>query len=175
MSRGIPIVSTNPKPLAPNAHVLGHFRHAAASGASAEQHVWHLELGMSGLLDLPRNEVIPADQRTAFDDALGDARRFSERLLPSRYPAEQITIGYRAAHGVVELAAAPADDRRRIDPIGACRNALTCFRADVGNMRRWNTLAERAPGVALDALLPPLPERSPDDTCRILPFPYSEL
>lgn len=168
-------MSANPKPLIPNAHVLSHFRHAAASGVSAEQHVWHLELGMSGLLDLLRNEVIPADQRTAFDGALGDARRFSERLLPSRYPAEQITIGYRAAHGVVALAAAPAHARHLMDPVGACRNALTCFRADLGNMRRWNTLAERAPGAALDALLPPLSEPSPNEACQVLPFPYSEL
>ena len=169
-------MSTSTKPLIPNGHVLWHFRHAAASGVSAEQHVWHLELGVSGLLELPRTEVIPADQRTVFDGALGDARRFSERLLlPGRYPAEQIAIGYRAAHGVVALAAAPADDRRRIDPVGACSNALTCFRADLGNMRRWNTLAERAHGVALDALLPRLPERSPDEQCRILPFPYCEF
>ncbi|WP_156653370.1 hypothetical protein [Methylobacterium sp. Leaf111] len=168
-------MSTSAKPLIPNGHVLWHFRHAAASGVSAEQHVWHLELGMSGLLDLPRTEVIPADQRTAFDAALGDARRFSERLLPCRYPAEQIATGYRAAHGVVALAAAPAHDRHRMDPVGACRNALTCFRADLGNMRRWNTLAERAPGVALDVLLPPLSEPSPNEACQVLPFPYSKL
>ncbi|MGU3360687.1 hypothetical protein ACLBWX_10160 [Methylobacterium sp. M6A4_1b] len=165
----------SPKPLIPPGHYLGFGRGAARPEVTRERHVWNLELFLDGLLSLGRSDALSPSDRRAFDGTLRAARLVSERLLIGYYPTEQIVLGYRAAHGFVHCIASPADDRQRIDPPGACAIALTCFRADVGNMRRWNTVAERAPGVALNVLLPPLPEQSQDEACRILPFPYSEL
>lgn len=165
----------NPKPLIPPGHYLGFGRNAARPDVTRGLHVWNLELFLDGLLGLGRREVLSPADRGAFDGTLRAARLVSERLLVGHYPPEQIALGYRAAHGFVEIVAMPADQRHQADPASACATALTCFRADVGVMRRLNTLAERAPGVTLDALLPPLPKGSLDEACRILPFPYTEL
>ncbi|WP_156647706.1 hypothetical protein [Methylobacterium sp. Leaf87] len=171
MSRGTSIVNANPKPSIPPGHYLGFGRNAARPDVTRERHVWNLELFLDGLLGIGRGEALSSADRRAFDGTLRVARLASERLLIDRYPPEQIALGYRAAHGFVDLVAMQPDQRHQVDPAGARAIALTCFRADVGNMRRWNTLAERAPGVALDALLPPLPSLREPDRCQVIPFP----
>ena len=146
-------------------------RHAA-NAKTREDHVWQLERALEALCSVARPKEITPQERDRLHDNLREARLASEQMFAGRYAPEQIELGYRAAHCVVTAWALPHDRRQKIDPRGASRPVLVCFRADIGNMRRMIGLAQRAPGVALDDLLPPLPRVPGDDEgATILSFP----
>lgn len=143
----------------------------AANASTPEDHVWQLEWALDALCRHGTPAEITPRERDCLHDNLRAARTTTKRLLAGRYAPEQIELGYRAAHGVVTAWAVPIDERRKVNPHSACHPILTCFRADIGNMRRMNGL-QRAPGVALGDLLPPLPRVPRDDEgATILSFP----
>ncbi len=146
-------------------------RHAA-DAKTPEDHVFQLESALEALCSNARPKQITPQERDRLHASLHDARLVSARMFAGRYAPEQIDLGYRAAHSTANMWALPLDQRHTIDPHDTSRPILVCFRADIGNMRRMNELARRAPGVALDELLPPMPRMpSSEKGAKILSFP----
>ena len=148
------------------------FHHAAVTAKTPAEHVWQLELALHGLHRAANPKVIHADERDALFRNMVEARLVSERALTGQYPAEQIELGYRAAHCALNMWAIPVDERPGRYPPGPWAKCLTMFAVDIANMRRANEIAQGYPRMSLDELLPPLPRMiEPADGCEIIPFP----